>query len=67
MAKANRGKAESVSWTIKTLTNVNPQFAKVIDRLRKCSGEESFSQDSTNTNPVIMQSSTPTVDLVAVG
>lgn len=67
MAKANRGKAESVSWTMKTLTNVNPQFVKVIDRLRKCSGEESFSQDSTHTNPVIVQSSTPTVDLVPVG
>ncbi len=67
MAKANRGKAESVSWTMKTLTNVNPQIGKVIDRLRKCNGEQAFPQDATNTIPVIVQSSTPTIDLAPVG
>ncbi len=67
MAKANRGKAESVSWTMKTLANVNPQIGKVIDRLRKCSGEEPFPQDSNGTIPVIVQSSAPTVDLAPVG
>ncbi len=67
MAKANRGKAESVSWTTKTLVGVSPQFIKVIDRLRKCSGEEPFPQDSASANPVIAPSSALAVDLVPVG
>lgn len=32
MAKANRGKAESVDWTIDFADQREPQFAKVIDR-----------------------------------
>ncbi len=67
MAKSNRGNAESVSWTMKTLANVNPQIGKLIDRLRKCSSEEPFTHDPTGTIPVIVQSSTPTVDLAPVG
>ncbi len=67
MAKANRGKAETVSWIMKTLTNVNPQIGTIIDRLRKCSGEEQMSQDSTGAIPVIVPSSTPTIDLSPVG
>lgn len=66
MAKTNRGKAESVSWTIKTLASVNPHINKVIDRLRKCSGDDSLPEDSS-ANPLILQRSAVAADLVPVG
>lgn len=67
MAKANREKAESVSWTMKALANVNPHITKLIDRLRKCSGEDWLSQDSTSAIPVILQTSAPAAHLSSVG
>ncbi|MGI9471969.1 MAG: methyl-accepting chemotaxis protein [Rubripirellula sp.] len=36
IAKVNRGSAESVSWTMKSLTQATPQFNSAIDRLRMC-------------------------------
>ncbi|QDT07170.1 Methyl-accepting chemotaxis protein McpA [Rubripirellula lacrimiformis] len=37
IAKANRGGADSIGWTIKTLANATPEFSGAIDRLRSCS------------------------------
>jgi methyl-accepting chemotaxis protein len=37
-AKANRGSAESVWWTMKSLSKTTPQFNSAVDRLRKCGG-----------------------------
>lgn len=67
MAKANRGKAESVSWTMKTLGTINPHIHNVIDRLRKCSGEESLPEESTSANPLILPSSALAANLAPVG
>jgi methyl-accepting chemotaxis protein len=67
LAKTNRGQAESVSWNTKTLANVNPAIIKIIDRLRKCSGEESVSEHTTGAIPVVNQLSALPVDLVPVG
>ncbi len=36
VAKANRGNAESICWTIKSLAQTTPQFNSAVDRLRKC-------------------------------
>jgi methyl-accepting chemotaxis protein len=33
LAKSNRGSAESVGWTLKSLTNVSPQLRKLLTRL----------------------------------
>lgn len=36
LAKSNRGGAESVCWTIKSLAKATPQLTATIDRLRAC-------------------------------
>ena len=36
IAKANRAGAESVGWTIKSLTEMTPQFSSTVERLRSC-------------------------------
>lgn len=36
IAKDNRGGAENVCWTMKSIAQTNPQFSGVIDRLRGC-------------------------------
>lgn len=38
LAKSNRGGAESVCWTMKSLSKANPQFHTAVDRLRQCAG-----------------------------
>jgi methyl-accepting chemotaxis protein len=68
MAKANREKAESVSWTMKTLANVNPHVTQLIDRLRKYGGDDPLSQDSTSASPVVMlQTFAPAAHQAPVG
>ncbi len=67
LAKANRGHAENVGWTIKTLTTVNPQLHSVVDRLRKCGGEESSRTESAPANPVVLATAAPTAELAPVG
>ena len=36
LAKSNRSGAESVCWTMKSLSKANPQFHSTVDRLRQC-------------------------------
>ena len=36
LAKSNRGGAESVCWTMKSLSKANPQFHTAVDRFRQC-------------------------------
>lgn len=67
LAKTNRGQAESVSWNTKTLANVNPAITKIIERLRKCSGEDSVTEHTTGAIPVVSQLSASPVDMVPVG
>jgi methyl-accepting chemotaxis protein len=38
IAKSNRGSLESLGWTVKSLSKINPQFQDTIERLRQCSG-----------------------------
>lgn len=67
LAKANRGKAESIGWTMKTLTNVNPELRKVIDRLRDNTGEETAGDKAASGKPVLMTSSATAADFATVG
>ncbi len=39
IAKTNRGNAESVSWTMKSVSNANPEFRSVVNRLRNPDAE----------------------------
>ncbi|MCA9125782.1 MAG: hypothetical protein KDB22_01810 [Planctomycetales bacterium] len=43
-AKSNRSAAENVGWTIKSLTAVDPQLEKIIERLRNCTGDTVVSE-----------------------
>ncbi len=47
LARSNRGSAESVCWTMKTLTKTTPQFNIAIDRLRSCSGDSTGEFDDS--------------------
>lgn len=65
IAKDNRGGAENVGWTMKSLAKTNPQFTGVIDRLRNCSGSAAAlgNDSAAPIAPVTM----PTSDMVPVG
>ncbi len=70
IAKANRSGAESVCWTMKSLSKTTPQFSNAIDRLRKCGSNPSIEMDdSTGTvtpaAPITM--SVTASDMVSVG
>ncbi len=67
LAKANRGSAENVGWTMKTLTNVHPQLRKVIDRLRSSSGEETPHEESNSISPVMVTTSSAAAGFAPVG
>ena len=47
IAKVNRGSAESVSWTMKSLTQATPQFNSAIDRLRMCAESDAATLEGT--------------------
>jgi len=71
IAKASRGGAESVCWTMKSMSKLTPPISSVIDRLRNCSGTSTPSFDEqtvdiqectdrvAQTSPVLMPSSAP--------
>jgi methyl-accepting chemotaxis protein len=70
IAKSNRSGAESVYWTMKSLSKTTPQFSSAIDQLRKCgnatAGEPDVSPDNgVKAAPVAM--SAPKSDLTPVG
>ena len=67
LAKANRDNAENAAWTIKTLTNVNPQLKNVIERLKNCNGEVSPLEGASNVNSMTLTTSAPAADLAPVG
>ncbi len=48
MAKANRSGAENVSWTMKSIAKMTPQFSTTIDRLRKCGDGSSMERESSD-------------------
>lgn len=66
-AKANRRDAESIGWTMKTLTNTDPQLAKIIGRLKKCSDEEVSREEALSSPPVAINTPAPTADFAPVG
>jgi methyl-accepting chemotaxis protein len=46
IAKTNRGGAEKICWTMKSLSKATPQFSGQIERLRKCGGHSNISVES---------------------
>jgi methyl-accepting chemotaxis protein len=70
IAKSNRSGAESVYWTMKSLSKTTPQFSSAIDQLRKCGNATAGEPDASPDNglkaaPVAM--SAPKSDLTPVG
>ncbi|TWT83800.1 Methyl-accepting chemotaxis protein 3 [Planctomycetes bacterium CA13] len=66
IAKANRGGAERIGWTMKSLSKGNPQISGAIDRLRGCAVDsrvqpEQESTRSTSVAPVVVPALNPTM------
>jgi methyl-accepting chemotaxis protein len=68
IAKANRGGAESVGWTMKSLSKSTPQFTNAVNRLRRCAGAASEGVDeSTETDaPAAPMTDAPAAPMTAV-
>ncbi len=67
LAKANRENAESVCWTMKTLTSFNPQLGRTVDRLRNCCGEDAPREEPISRTPVNLPTFAPAADLAPIG
>jgi methyl-accepting chemotaxis protein len=70
IAKASRSGAESVCWTIKSLSKMNPQLCGTVDRLRDCgsnSGQEDSDGDGTSVQPAPIVMPASATDMVQVG
>ena len=67
LAKANRGHAESIGWTAKKLTDVNPQLGQKLERLNE--NRPGSGRDSTPTPaPLIpLAAPAPAADLTPIG
>jgi methyl-accepting chemotaxis protein len=72
IAKAHRGSAESVNWTMKALSESTPQFSDAVERLRSCGGMSANESDDNDDSqaiasavPVVMPVSS--VNTVPVG
>lgn len=50
LAKANRNGAESVCWTMKSLSKADPQFVSAVDLLRQCATPNAASGEQTSDN-----------------
>ncbi len=70
IAKSNRGGAENVGWSMKSLGTPNPQLAGIVDRLRKCGEPSAIEFDGTAdavTPPALPTVTMPTPQMVPVG
>lgn len=65
IAKASRGGAESVCWTMKSLAESTPQFNSAVERLRKCSGAstEAIGENAAQIAPAAPATAVPAADL----
>lgn len=45
-AKTNRGGAEKIAWTMKSLAKASPQLSSEVGRMRKCAASETPDRDS---------------------
>ena len=70
IAKANRSGAESVWWTMKSLSKTTPQFNSAVDRLRKCGSsptEEFDAPAGAIVHAAMVAVSDPAPDMVYAG
>ncbi len=71
IAKSNRGGAENVCWTMKSLAKSNPQFNRVIDSLRNCDDGSTDRFPEAENTPVApaaaVAASMPAAELTPVG
>jgi methyl-accepting chemotaxis protein len=70
IAKSNRGSAESVFWTMKSMSKTTPQFSSAIDQLRKCgSVSQGVSEASlgNGVQPAPAALSAPSSDFLQIG
>lgn len=65
LAKANRGHAESIGWTAKKLTDVNPQLGQKLERLNERRGGSGG--DATTAPLIPVSTPLPTADLTTIG
>lgn len=68
IAKSNRSGADSVCWTVKSLSKTSPEFQGMVDRLRQCNGSsESDGNDVSRSSTPVAPINVPMInsDLVA--
>jgi methyl-accepting chemotaxis protein len=73
-AKANRGDAEKIGWTMKSLAKASPQLSGEIERMRKCAASGAVDRDdasesaaSNSAAPLLIPSAVAPAVMTAAG